>query len=89
MKQNIKTHQTVKMIPCIKCKQDMPELRLTQYGYNFCVNCSTVDSKRGVSVMKGEGDHTWVETEIMDKKQYFNYINPEGNPEITFGIEEE
>ena len=54
------------MIPCTRCKQDMPELRLTQYGYDFCVNCSTVGTKRGIPVMKGSGDHTWTETVIMD-----------------------
>ena len=64
----------MKMIPCIKCQNDMPELRLTQYGYKVCVNCSTVGTKRGVPVLKGSGDHTWVETIIMEEDQYENYI---------------
>ena len=50
----------MKMIPCIKCKEDMPELRLTQYGYKVCVNCSSVSTKRGIPVTKGSGDHTWI-----------------------------
>ena len=29
-----------KTIPCTKCQGDMPELRLTEYGYNFCIKCS-------------------------------------------------
>ena len=48
----------MKMISCIKCGADMPELRLTQYGYKVCVNCSTVSTKRGIPITKGSGDHT-------------------------------
>ena len=60
----------LKMIKCVKCSGDMPELRLTQYGYNFCVNCSTVGSKRGVSVVRGTGDHTWNEIEIVEEEEF-------------------
>lgn len=28
-------------IPCIKCGNPMPELRLSKYGYKSCVQCST------------------------------------------------
>ena len=63
------------MIPCIKCKEDMPELRLTQYGYKGCVNCSSVSTKRGVSITKGSGDHTWTETVIMEEDQYVSLVN--------------
>jgi len=64
----------MKMIPCSKCKGNMPELRLTQYGYKVCVNCSTVSTKRGVPVMKGSGDNTWVETCIMEEDQYHKFV---------------
>ena len=74
MRQTIKTPLTVKMIPCTRCKQDMPELRLTQYGYDFCINCSTVGTKRGIPVMKGSGDHTWTETVIMEEDQYEQFV---------------
>lgn len=67
----------------------MPELRLTQYGYNFCVNCSNVSAKKGVPMTFGHGDHTWTETLVLDEEDYKKYINPEGNPEITFGIEDQ
>lgn len=81
----------MKMIPCEKCSSPMPELRLTQFGYNFCVSCSEkynlVGAKRGMSIQKGEGDHTWTETVIMDEEEYKHHINPDGNPEITFGVE--
>jgi hypothetical protein len=36
----------------------------------------------------GEGDHTWTETIFMSEEEYKVYTNPEGNPEITFGIED-
>ena len=70
-----------KMIPCNICREDMPELRLTEYNYSFCVKCSEscnkVKAKHGVPVMMGEGDHTWVETLIMDEDQFQNYQNNE------------
>lgn len=82
----------MRMIECPKCGNDFPELRKTQYGYDFCVNCSEtynlVSKKQGISVQRGEGDHTWNETILVDEHQYKKHINPEGNPEITFGIED-
>lgn len=57
------------MIECPKCGADMPELRLTQYGYNFCVDCSTVGAKKGVPVVRGTGDHTWNEIEIVEEHE--------------------
>ena len=58
------------MIKCTKCGVDMPELRLTQYGYDFCVNCSTVGAKKGVPVVRGTGDHTWNEIEIVEEHEF-------------------
>ena len=69
----IQNPTTVKMIPCSKCGADMPELRFTQYGYDFCINCSTIGAKRGIPVQMGEGDHTWTETVIMDEDVYKKY----------------
>jgi hypothetical protein len=69
--------QTFKMIPCTSCGGEMPELRLTQYGYDFCVTCSENGKgegmKHGIPVLMGEGDHTWVETVIMSDKQFQIY----------------
>lgn len=59
----------LKMIPCVKCGEPMPELRLTQYGYNFCVNCSTVEGKVAKTMVYGTGDHTWNDIVIMDRSQ--------------------
>ena len=64
----------IKMIPCIKCEKNMPELRLTQYGYKVCVNCSDVSTKRGIPVTRGTGDHTWTETIVVEEEQYNNFV---------------
>lgn len=54
------------MIPCPKCGEDFPELRLTQYGYNYCVNCSTTEKVVGITTVEGTGDHTYNDLIIMD-----------------------
>ena len=59
-------NKPLKMIPCPKCGEDFPELRLTQYGYNFCVNCSTTEKKVGITTVEGVGDHTYNDLIIMD-----------------------
>ena len=74
MEQTIKISKRMKMIPCSQCGSPMPELRLTKYGYDFCVNCSTIGAKRGIPVMRGSGDHTWTETIIMEEDQYQEYV---------------
>ena len=64
------------MIDCPKCKDQMP-LKRKELGYNVCVNCSTVSAKRGVPIMKGTGDHTWVDLEIMSQEQFEQFENLE------------
>lgn len=53
------------MIPCVKCGNDMPELRKIKFGYNFCTSCSTVGTYKAVSTISGEGDHTWNDIHIV------------------------
>ena len=60
----------LKMIPCPKCGNPFPELRKTKYGYNFCVNCSTVEPVVGVTTVEGTGDHTYNDIIIMDQSQW-------------------
>ena len=55
------------MIPCPRCGEPYPELRKTQYGYNFCVDCSDVDAVVGITTVEGTGDHTWNDIIIMDQ----------------------
>ena len=63
----------LKMISCIACKEPMPELRLTKYGYKSCVECSTVGAYKAVSTQHGKGDHTWNDIQIMTPEQYNSY----------------
>ena len=62
----------LKQIPCPKCTNLFPELRKTKYGYNVCVECSTVQPKTGVTTLEGTGDHTWNGLIIMDKPNTSN-----------------
>ena len=64
----------MKMIKCIKCKEDMPELRLTKFGYEVCVNCSTTGAYKAVSTINGVGDHTWNDIQIMTADQAENLL---------------
>ena len=59
----------INIIQCVKCGADMPELRLTKFGYKVCVNCSTVGAYKAVSTVNGEGDHTWNDIHIMTPDQ--------------------
>jgi hypothetical protein len=58
-----------KMIKCTSCGADMPELRLTKFGYKVCVNCSTIGAYKAVSTVNGSGDHTWNDIQIMTPEQ--------------------
>tara|TARA_R110000803_G_C11847529_1_gene305392 strand:+ start:123 stop:371 length:249 start_codon:yes stop_codon:yes gene_type:complete len=62
-----------KMISCVACKNSMPELRLTKYGYNSCVECSTVGAYKAVTTVSGVGDHTWNDIVIMTPNQAAEY----------------
>ena len=67
------------MIKCVKCEEDMPELRLTKFGYKVCVNCSTTGAYKAVSTVNGVGDHTWNDIQIMtsdEAKQLSNHEKP-------------
>ena len=56
---------------CIKCDKTINPKRLEILpGTKTCVNCSTTSPKRGVPIMRGSGDHTWVDLEIMTQEQF-------------------
>ena len=65
------------MIPCIACNEDMPELRLTKFGYKVCVNYSTTGAYKAVTTINGSGDHTWNDIQIMTPEQYSSYERTE------------
>lgn len=57
----------LEMIPCTRCGNDMPKLRLEKYGYDFCINCSDVKPKVGRIRVIGEGDYTVTELDVLDQ----------------------
>lgn len=58
---------SLEQIKCTRCKNDMPKLRLDNYGYDFCVNCSDVKPKVGRIRVVGEGDYTATELDVLDQ----------------------
>lgn len=71
----------MKMIKCIKCGENMPELRLTKFGYEVCVNCSTTGAYRAVSTVNGVGDHTWNDIQIVTAEQS-EQLNSQKKPKL-------
>lgn len=71
----------MEMISCIKCKKDMPKLRLEKFGYKSCIACSTTGAYRAVTTTNGEGDHTWNGLSIMTPEQYISYKKGKGEEE--------
>ena len=68
----IKTMEKLEMMACPQCGNPMPVKR-KELGYHVCVNCSTVSAKRGIPVLRGTGDHTWVDLEVMTQEQFEKY----------------
>ena len=63
---------------CVKCKSDIPEGRLKALpNAKTCVNCSGAKMKGAVTVMKGTGDHTWVETVHLEADEFEQYMEQE------------
>lgn len=64
------------MIPCPKCGNDFPEKR-KELGYSFCINCSTEDRVVGITTLEGQGDHTYNDLIIMDRKKAIGILQAE------------
>jgi len=63
---------------CIICEQPIHPKRLEILPKTkTCVECSSSEKKAGVTVMQGEGDHTYVETIIMEASEYRKYMEAE------------
>ena len=76
----------LKMIKCVKCNGDMPELRLTKFGYKVCVNCSTEKQFKALSITGGEGDHTYNTIQVLTSDQYDSIQRQEKlNKKVKFG----
>ena len=63
----------MEMIDCSRCKKDMPKLRLTKFGYDYCVNCSTEKPKKAINITGGSGDHTYNTIAVVTSDQYDSY----------------
>lgn len=62
------------MKKCIACGEKIHPKRLEILpDTQKCVNCSNTGKKAGVTVMLGEGDHTYTETVIMEHEEFIEY----------------
>ena len=59
----------MEMINCVRCGAAMPKLRLTKFGYDFCVNCSTEKPKKAINITGGSGDHTYNTIKVVTSEQ--------------------
>ena len=76
----------MEMINCVRCGAAMPKLRLTKFGYDFCVNCSSEKPKRAINITGGSGDHTYNTIEVVTSDQYDSYKKQqELNKKVKFG----
>ena len=73
-------------IPCTDCGEDIPKQRLDACkGTTKCVKCSDVKTKKPIVIQKGEGDHTYTETLIVDDDVYKQYLKQEAAERRIFG----
>ena len=76
----------MEMIDCVRCGAAMSKLRLTKFGYDFCINCSTERPKKAINITGGSGDHTYNTIEVVTSEQYDVYKKQqELNKKVKFG----
>jgi hypothetical protein len=62
---------------CIRCKQPIPEGRLKILpGTKTCVNCSTTQMKRAITITTEEGEDTYTQIVVVDAEVYNKYCPP-------------
>lgn len=63
---------------CINCGEEIHPKRLEIFpGTNKCVNCSNTNKKAGVTITKGEGDHTYNDIVILEHDDFVKYKQTE------------
>jgi len=63
---------------CTGCNNEIHPKRLEILPTTTkCVSCSDVKKKGSITVMKGTGDHTWVETIPLEPEEYEKYVELE------------
>ena len=66
------------MTKCKECGNEIHPKRLEILPTaKTCVACSTTEKKGGLTVMKGSGDNTWIETIPMEHEDYKKIIDAE------------
>lgn len=68
---NFKKKKMSNEILCVGCNEPIHPKRLEILpNTKVCVKCSTAGKKAAITVTKGEGDHTYNETIIMDRSDF-------------------
>lgn len=66
------------MIKYCKCGIQIPPARLKALpNTTTCVNCSDIKTKKPIIIQRGEGDHTYTETVVLDHEEYIKYKEEE------------
>ena len=86
---------------CIKCGDEIHPKRVEILpNIKTCVKCSDAKMKGAVTIMKGEGDHTWIETIHLEHDDFVRYMEAEKKikhaseldspmePDLPFGFSE-
>ena len=69
----------IMIVECLGCGDPIHPKRIEILpNTKHCVSCSDVGRKRGVTIQRGEGDHSYTDVVIMEEKQFINYIVSEG-----------
>ena len=69
----------IMIVECLGCSEQIHPKRLEILpNTKYCVSCSDIGRKRGVTVQRGEGDHSYTDVVILEEKQFINYIIGEG-----------
>ena len=67
--------EEIMIVECLGCGEPIHPKRLEILpNTKHCVSCSDVGRKRGVTVQRGEGDHSYTDVVIMEEKQFIQYI---------------
>jgi len=69
---------------CIKCKEEINPLRIKALPTaKTCVECSTTGAKRGMPVMFGDKDNTWVDVVLLEPDE-FEKLEKANKKKISF-----
>jgi hypothetical protein len=63
---------------CVVCKEPIHPKRLQVLpNTTRCVKCSDVQKKGAVTIMRGQGEDTWIETIHLEHEEYKAYMKEE------------